>query len=176
MKSINVKLILAGLVVLGTIALAVRSRARDDQPAGHTGAGAMPQPVFSKYDELKWDKILPDLGVNSPEISVLHVDPKTQATKLMIRTPKAIHIRKHWHSANETHTMVIGTATFACDGKRIEQPQGSFNWLPAKMEHEAWTSAGSVTFITTDGAWDVNWIDGAPTAADLTKWGIQDAN
>jgi len=24
-------------------------------------------------------------------------------------------------------------------------------------------------FITVDGAWDVNWTEGAPTAADLTK-------
>src|SRR5947208_4953948 len=169
MKSINVKLILAGLVVLGTISLAVRSRARDDQPAGHTGAGAMPQPMFSKYDELKWDKILPDLGADSPEISVLHVDPRTQATKLMIRTPKAIHVRKHWHSANESHTILKGTAVLACDGKKAELGPGSFNYMPAKMIHEAWLPAGSLTFITVDGAWDINWIEGAPTAADLTK-------
>jgi CubicO group peptidase (beta-lactamase class C family)/mannose-6-phosphate isomerase-like protein (cupin superfamily) len=125
--------------------------------------------VFKNYHDLKWDKILPDLGPNSPEICVLHVDPKTKATKLLIRTPAGIHIRKHWHSANETHTMIVGAATFACDGKRIEQGPGSFNYLPAKMHHEAWTTAGSVVFITVDGPWDVNWAEGAPTAADLTK-------
>ena len=66
-------------------------------------------------------------------------------------------------------TMVLGTATFACDGKKFEQDQGSFNYLPAKMEHEGWLSAGSLTFITVDGAWDVNWVDGPPTAKDLIK-------
>jgi hypothetical protein len=24
-------------------------------------------------------------------------------------------------------------------------------------------------FITVDGAWDINWVEGLPTAADLTK-------
>jgi quercetin dioxygenase-like cupin family protein len=135
----------------------------------HAVKADMPEAVFKNYKDLKWDKILSDLGENSPEICILHVDPKTKATKLLIRCPKAIHIRKHWHSANETHTMVLGTAEFACDGKRVEQRPGSFNFLPAKMVHEAWPSAGSVVFITVDGAWDINWVDGAPTAADLIQ-------
>lgn len=134
-----------------------------------TGAHDMPDAVFKNYADLKWERILPDLGENSPEICVLHVEPKTKATKLLIRTPHAIHIRKHWHSGNETHTMIVGTAAFACDGKRVEQEPGSFNYLPAKMVHEAWTSAESVVFITVDGPWDVNWVEGAPTAADLIK-------
>ena len=57
----------------------------------------------------------------------------------------------------------------ACDGEKVEQGPGSFNYLPAKMVHEAWTSAGSVVFITVDRPWDVNWVDGAPTVADLSK-------
>ena len=52
--------------------------------------------------------MLPDLGDASPEIAILHVDPNTEATQLLIRTPKALHVRKHWHSANETHTMISG--------------------------------------------------------------------
>lgn len=39
---------------------------------------------------------------------------------------------------NETHTMVAGTATFACDGKKMELAPGSFNYMPSK---EAWPSA-----------------------------------
>jgi len=51
-------------------------------------------------------KIIPDLGENSPEICFLRVDPKTLATSLLVRTSKAIHVRKHWHTANETHIMI----------------------------------------------------------------------
>jgi mannose-6-phosphate isomerase-like protein (cupin superfamily) len=151
------------------IAFPVSGRGQQPKEPAHAGQADMPEAVFQNYQDLKWAKILPDLGESSPEIGILHVDPKTQATKLLIRTPKGIHIRKHWHSANETHTMIVGTAVFACDGKRVEQGPGSFNYVPAKMVHEAWPAAGSVVFITVDGPWDVNWVDGAPTAADLTN-------
>jgi quercetin dioxygenase-like cupin family protein len=127
------------------------------------------QPMFQKLQDLKWAKILPDLGEMSPEIAILRVDPKTQATQLLIRTPKGIHVRKHWHTANETHTMISGKATFACEGKRVELGPGDFNYMPARMVHEAWLPEGSLTFITVDGAWDVNWVEGPPTATDITK-------
>ena len=124
-------------------------------------------PEFKNLSDLKWDKILPDLGADSPEICVLHVDRKTHATSLLIRTPKAIHVRKHWHTANESHTMIISTATLACDGKKFDLNPGGFNFMPAKMTHEAWLPTNSLTFITVDGAWDINWVAGPPTAADL---------
>jgi mannose-6-phosphate isomerase-like protein (cupin superfamily) len=126
-------------------------------------------PIFKNLAELKWDKIIPDLGESSPEICFLRVDPKTHATSLLIRTSKAIHVRKHWHAANETHTMISGNAIFACEGKGAELSQGGFNYMPAKMVHEAWLPANSLTFITVDGPWDVNWVEGPPTAADLTR-------
>jgi hypothetical protein len=151
------------------IAFTVSGRGQQPRAADHREKPGTHQAIFKNYKDLKWAKILPDLGESSPEICVLHVDSQTKATKLLIRCPKAIHIRKHWHSANETHTMIVGTAVFACDGKRIEQGPGSFNYLPAKMVHEAWPSAGSLVFITVDGPWDVNWVEGAPTAADLVK-------
>ncbi len=130
---------------------------------------AVRAPEFKNLSDLNWDKILPDLGADSPEISILHVDPKTHATSLLIRTPKAIHVRKHWHTANESHTMIVGTATLACDGKKFELSPGGFNFMPAKMTHEAWLPTNSLTFITVDGAWDINWVEGPPTAADLMK-------
>ena len=56
-------------------------------------------------------------------------------------------MRKHWHSANETHTMIIGKATFACERKKVELGPGRFNYMPARMVHDAWTTPGSVVFI-----------------------------
>ena len=130
---------------------------------------ATPAAIFKNLTDLKWERILPDLGKDSPEICFLRVDPRTHATSLLIRTPTAIHVRKHWHTANETHTLITGTAKFECEGKSAKLGPGSFNYMPAKMVHEAWLPAGSLTFITVDGAWDVNWVEGPPTAADLTK-------
>ena len=125
------------------------------------------QPLFIPLEEVKWERILPELGEGSPEITILRIEPATRATQLLIRTPKAIHVRKHWHSANETHTMILGTAIFECDGRRAEIGPGGFNFIPARMVHEAWLPAGSLTFITVDSEWDVNWVEGPPTAADM---------
>src|SRR5215467_5077177 len=85
------------------------------------------QPLFQDLSQAQWKKMLPDLGDASPEIAILHVDSTTHATQLLIRTPKAIHILKHWHSANETHTVIIGKATFGGEGNKVELGPGGFN-------------------------------------------------
>jgi hypothetical protein len=54
--------------------------------------------------------------------------------------------------------MIIGKATFGCEGHKVELGPGGFNYMPARMVHEAWTTPGSVVFITVDGPWDVNSI------------------
>jgi len=141
----------------------IRGQTTEPTPAASDG------PIFKNVSDLKWDKIIPDLGESSPEICFLRVDQKTGATSLLIRTSRAIHVRKHWHTANESHTMISGKAVLACEGKRAELSPGGFNFMPAKMVHEAWLPANSLTFITVDGLWDVNWVEGPPTAADLTK-------
>ena len=161
--------IMACVVLAAMVSFVVLGRGQEPKEPAHGAKADMPQAIFKNYQDMKWEKIIPDLGENSPEICILHVEPKTKATKLLIRTRKGIHVRKHWHSANETHTMSIGTAIFACEGKRIEQGPGSFNYLPAKMVHEGWIPSESLTFITVDGAWDVNWAEAQPTEADLIK-------
>src|SRR5258707_4566052 len=88
--------------------------AMESSPVSEASADA---PVFKNLSDLKWEKILPDLGGSSPEICFVHVDPKTKASKLLIRAPKAIHVRKHWHSAHETHTITQRTVAFACDSQ-----------------------------------------------------------
>jgi len=153
-------------ILLAVAACGCSSTVRMQSGAPAPGV-ATQQPVFAGYSELTWNKIIPDLGARSPEIAILHVDPTTQATQLMIRTPAAIHVRKHWHTANETHPLIRGPAVLACDGQRAELGPGSFNFMPARMIHEAWLPADSLTFITVDRAWDINWVEGPSTTADL---------
>jgi quercetin dioxygenase-like cupin family protein len=130
-------------------------------------AGGSPQAMSTRLEDVKWEAMLPELGSDSPQISILRVDPKTNATQLLVRTPKKLHVPFHWHTANETHTMILGTAVFEHDGKREELGPGGFNYIPAKMQHQAWTSEGSVVFITVDGAWDVNWVGNPPGKSDV---------
>jgi quercetin dioxygenase-like cupin family protein len=131
------------------------------------GAPSQSQYFSVNFDELKWEKMFPEFGTDSPEISILRADPKTQATELLIRVPSAMHVPKHWHSANETHLVVRGTFTLECEGKRDALGPGSFNYIPARMEHEGWCTAGTLLFITVDSAWDIHWVTGPPSKADL---------
>ena len=122
-----------------------------------------------KFKDLHWGKIVPELGDRSPEITILRVDPKTQATQLLIRVPKNTHVPMHWHTGNETHTIVSGTFIMECEGKRDTLSAGSFNYTPAAMHHQAWTTSkeGTLLFITVDKAWDVNWVGGPPKPEDF---------
>jgi len=139
-------------------------------PAGGSHPSASPKhSVSSGYDALPWQPIVPELGADSPQISILRVDPKTQATQLLIRMPKQMHVPMHWHSANETHTVIKGTMWFEHEGQVHELGAGGFNYLPARMPHQAWCSDDALVFITVDSGWDVNWVNGAPTKNDLGK-------
>lgn len=130
-------------------------------------AGKAPAYASVNYQTAPWQKIVPDLGNDSPEITILRVDPKTQATHLLIRNRRKMHVPKHWHSANETHTVLKGTMVFECEGKRDVLGPGSFNFIPAKMAHQAWLPDGGLVMITVDAAWDVNWVAGPPTRAHV---------
>jgi mannose-6-phosphate isomerase-like protein (cupin superfamily) len=117
-------------------------------------------PRYQKFQDLKWEKLW---GAGSPEITILRVDPKSGATQLMIRNPKNYHVPRHWHTANETHTVISGTFIMEHDGgKREELGPGSFNYMPSKMVHQGWTkpNEGNLLFIMVDGPWDLNLVDG----------------
>jgi quercetin dioxygenase-like cupin family protein len=127
------------------------------------------QAISARYENLKWQNIVPELGNDSPQVSILREDPLTHATQLLIRVPKQMHVPMHWHSANETHTVIRGKWTFEHEGGRDQLGPGGFNYIPAKMRHQAWASNDSLVFITVDAAWDINWVSGPPGKADLGK-------
>ena len=134
--------------------------AQTSAPASHDGAA---HAIYQKYQDLKWEKLLPELGAGSAEITILHVDSKSGATQLMIRSPKNYHAPKHWHTANETHTVIYGTFIMQHDGGQKEAlGPGSYNRMPSKMIHGAWSppDEGNLVFITVDGPWDLNLVDG----------------
>jgi Cupin domain len=77
---------------------------------------------------------------------------------LVIRGPGNLHVPRHWHSSNESITVLKGTFVVAHDGSedKISLRAGGFAYMPAKMIHEAWTGdEGATYFITVDGKWDI---------------------
>jgi quercetin dioxygenase-like cupin family protein len=152
------------MTLLITLALPARSSAQQQHPAGkHPAAGA----ISAGYGDLQWQTMVPELGADSPQIAILRVDPATQATQLLIRMPKQMHVPMHWHTANETHTVIKGTWVFEHDGQRHKLGPGGFNYLPSRTHHQAWSSDDALVFITVDAGWDVNWVNNPPTKQDL---------
>ena len=141
-------------LIVPAAALAQASLARAQKP-GHSR-----DPLFVNLDQVKWELDDP-ANPNSPGIAILRVDPVTQATQLLIRNAPGEYIPLHWHSANETNTILRGRYIFECEGKKVEQGPGSFNYIPARMIHRAWCKDGEpgLDFITVDGKWDINWVE-----------------
>ena len=150
--------------LLGVLALPAQS-SMQHHPEGANQAGVTP--LHARYGDLEWQPIVPELGADSPQVAILRVDDKTHATQLLIRVPKQMHVPVHWHSANETHTVIKGTMVFEHEGQRHELGPGGFNYLPARIHHQAWCSDDSLVFITVDSGWDINWVSGPPTRSNL---------
>jgi len=109
-----------------------------------------------KADDIRWEPL-----EGGFEISILYTNPKTEATYLVIRGPGNLHVPRHWHTSNETITVLKGSFVVGHDGSgdKTELKPGGFAYMPAKMIHEAWTGdAGATYFITVDGKWDVNFV------------------
>jgi mannose-6-phosphate isomerase-like protein (cupin superfamily) len=150
---------------MGTAIMFTKARGLGVAATHQPGPGNAP--MFVPLPDVKWSRIPPIPGRPAPgptdpwpEIAILRVAPETKATQLMIRVPKNFHVPPHWHTANETHTIVTGTFIMECEGKRAELGPGSFNYMPSKMVHQAWTKAdeGTLLFITVDGAWDLTFV------------------
>jgi mannose-6-phosphate isomerase-like protein (cupin superfamily) len=152
-----------GLLVPFSSSLSAQSPHPHPASAVQPGAGGQ----HARYDELQWQVMVPELGADGPQAAILRVDPKTGATQLLIRMPKRMHVPVHWHSANETHTVITGTMVFEHGGHPHELGPGGFNYIPARTPHQAWSSDDALVFITVDGPWDVNWVKGPPTTHHL---------
>jgi quercetin dioxygenase-like cupin family protein len=141
--------------LLGTVAISAILYCTLVQEAGAQQAPS--HAVFETFSDLRWERT-PD-GLQ--EIVILHVNPVSNATELIIRAPKNFHVPRHWHSANETLTIISGIFTMKHDGsdEKIALNAGSYSYMPAKLIHEAWTgNEGATFFITVDSAWDLNFV------------------
>lgn len=158
-------------LVVGSILICGCSGRTGSEPKGSSPgpSSSVPDHAYNlHYKDMAWGKLAPQIGEDSPEMTILRVDSLTHATHLMIRVPSGFTVPEHWHSANETHTVVQGIFIMECEGVRDTLTAGSFNYIPKRMPHRAWTpdAEGTVLLITVDGPWDINFVAGPP---DWTK-------
>jgi hypothetical protein len=125
--------------------------------------------VFKNSGDMKWEKMLPELGADSPVYSILRVDSISKATTLMIKFPSAMHIPKHTHEKGETHIILGGAHIFKHGGTLYDVKEHGYIYMPGKFEHEAWVPAGSEAVIILEDGWKVDWLEGGPTLKDIGK-------
>jgi quercetin dioxygenase-like cupin family protein len=123
--------------------------------------------VLKNRTDLAWQRMLPELGADSPVYSILRVDPVSNATTLMIEFPSAMHIPRHTHRKGETHIILGGAHIFAHGGKQFDVREHGYIYMPGTFEHEAWVPAGSKAVIILEDGWKVDWVQGGPTARDV---------
>ena len=125
--------------------------------------------VFRNKQDLKWEKMLPEFGKDSPVYAILRVDPNTEATTLLIEFPTSIHSPKHTHEKSETHFLLEGSHIFENNvtGERFEVNAGGYFYLPGRVLHEAWVPTGARAIIILESGWKVDWLNGPPTSNDL---------
>ncbi len=121
-------------------------------------------PVTLRAEDIQWEKAFPDLGADGPDLAVVHVNPKTQATQLLLRATKQAVVPWHWHTANETITVMKGTFTVECEGKKIDLGPCSFTYTPSRLIHRATFTEGCMIAIGVDSPFDIHWAGAPPTA------------
>jgi len=125
--------------------------------------------VLKNWTDMKWEKMLPELGASSPVYSILRIDPVSKSTTLMIEFPVAMHIPRHTHKKSEMHVILGGAHIFEHGGKQYEVRERGYIYMPGTFEHEAWVPAGSKAVIILEDGWKVDWLEGGPTAKDVGK-------
>src|SRR5262249_34849064 len=95
--------------VFGAVSALLLALALPSTSHGAASLEVMSHAMNLKFADMKWARMFPNYAERSPEITILRVDSVSHATQLMIRIPKNFHVTRHWHSSNETHTVVSGT-------------------------------------------------------------------
>jgi len=100
MKKLKAVAFLAGVVVCLTARAVVAQTGVSTAPTKTVPPTPADHAMNMRFEDIKWQKIVPELGDKSAEIAILRVDPVTNATQLMIRVPKTTHVPRHWHTAH----------------------------------------------------------------------------
>src|SRR5262245_37831736 len=117
--------------------------------------------ILKNTEDMEWQRMIPELGEDSPRYSILRVDPGSGATTLMIHFPAAMHIPKHTHEKSETHFILGGSHLFedTASGRRFDVREHGYIYMPGTFVHEAWVPAGSKAIIVLESGWKVDWLD-----------------
>ena len=101
--------------------------------------------------------------------AVLRGDPAKGAAVLLAKMSGGCRVPWHWHSASEELMIVSGSGMLDMkEGKSLPLHPGAYSSLPGHHAHQARCSSACMFFVSTDGAFDIHYIDdkGAEISAE----------
>jgi quercetin dioxygenase-like cupin family protein len=130
-------------------------------------------PVFAQSthiivpaDKVQWGPAPPFLPAGA-QIAVLQGNPSEKgAVTLRLRLPANYNIPAHWHSMDETVTVLSGAFHVGMGDKLDRQASqtlepGGFVSLSATMRHFAWTAKPTVVQVNLQGPFDIFYVNPA---------------
>jgi quercetin dioxygenase-like cupin family protein len=96
---------------------------------------------------------------------VIREDPATKAVDFLAKVDKDYRVPKHWHTPNERVTIIEGTFTTETEGKKHTLTKGGYMYLPGKTVHEAWLKGKTTILVSSEGPFDINYINPADEPA-----------
>jgi quercetin dioxygenase-like cupin family protein len=125
--------------------------------------------VFISPEDIKWAAAPPSMPKGA-KIAVLQGDPGKPGPFVMrLMVPPGYKIAPHWHTQDESLTVISGTLYFGA-GDKVETSKahtatpGSFHFLSGKDHHYLVAKSEAVIQINGNGPFDVTYVN---AAADL---------
>src|SRR5271169_4665552 len=148
----SARILLPVLAAVTVISLPCRSAAQ----------GTDNKPIVSPAATAKFGAV-----ANAPAcftVAVERGDPGAGASVMLARFAPGCVAPFHWHTPSETAMVVGGTLELQMkDDKAFVAHHGDFVFLPSRHVHRATCSAAApcMVFLSSDGAFDVHWVDAA---------------
>jgi len=145
-----------GLTVLVlTLALATAGRLMRSASSAQQAAD---QPMVQHAASAKYDPF-----PNAPDCvtgAVERGDPASGPSVILAKFKPGCAVPWHFHTPNETILMVSGVGRLQAKGdKPASLRAGDYAWMPAKHVHTFSSEQGCVMFLTSDGAFDIHYVD-----------------
>ncbi|HEX6880319.1 MAG TPA: cupin domain-containing protein [Terriglobales bacterium] len=135
------------LLIVGFLLVASLASAQDPNQMSYAGIKE------SKFMNLP---VLPSCMTISPQRG----DPMKEKAVILAKATTGCQVPWHWHSVSESLMIVSGRGKAEMkDGGSHTVTTGDFLYLPAKQTHQFTCTANCVFFISTDGAFDIHYVD-----------------
>ncbi|SRR5712692_2062096 len=87
-------------------------------------------------------------------------DPANGPSVILAKFKPGCAVPWHFHTPNETVLMVSGAGRLQAKGdKPASLRAGDYAWMPTKHVHTFSSEQGCVMFLTSDGAFDIHYVD-----------------